>query len=619
MEQLKNKFILAPLKLGYAKGDGIVTEKHLNFYRQRNRYIGAITPEPLYMDAGLRELPTQLGIDADDKLEGLTQLTQVIKEHGAAAIAHLNHPGRMANPKIPYNYFVSSTSKACENGGATPERMNREMMDRVIEMFAVSAKRAVKAGFDIIELQFGHGYLLAQFLSPAVNDRKDEYNGSLEKRAKFPLEVLDAVKDAVDVPLIARISGDEMIPGGLSLGEMKQFSSMLQEHGIDAIHVSAGSSCSTPPWFFQHMFVPKGKTWQLASEISEVIDIPVIYVGQINTREDVQTLESQYQADYIALGRALVADADFVGKLLDEVEGNIRPCLACSEGCLGNVKKGKGLGCVVNPLVNNNLPELKKAENPRKIAVIGGGLAGMQSAIVLKERGHDVVIFEQERLGGQFILASLPPRKQSLHRIVDFFVAELKRLQIPVIYKEATKKELDGKGFDDVIMATGARPVIPPIKGLKKYYWTEFLNNDQLPENETVLIVGGGLIAMEMASKLVDAKNQVIIIEMLDEIGRGMEMLEKAQTLKKLHDNGVQIYTRHKAASIEGNMVFIENDNNLRTKIEGVDKVIVAAGMKSYVPFEPNTGVRVHYVGDAKQVGKAENAIHDAYKLALEI
>lgn len=619
MEQLKNKFILAPLKLGYAKGDGIVTEKHLNFYQQRNRYIGAITPEPLYMDAGLRELPTQLGIDADDKLEGLTQLTQVIKEHGAAAIAHLNHPGRMANPKIPYNYFVSSTSKACENGGATPERMNREMMDRVIEMFAVSAKRAVKAGFDIIELQFGHGYLLAQFLSPAVNDRKDEYNGSLEKRAKFPLEVLDAVKDAVDVPLIARISGDEMIPGGLGIGEMKQFSLMLQEHGIDAIHVSAGSSCSTPPWFFQHMFVPKGKTWQLASEISGVTDVPVIFVGQINTREDVQTLESQYQADYIALGRALVADADFVGKLHDEAEGNIRPCLACSEGCLGNVKKGKGLGCVVNPLVNNNLPELKKAENPRKIAVIGGGLAGMQSAIVLKERGHDVVIFEQERLGGQFILASLPPRKQSLYRIVDFFVAELKRLQIPVIYQEATKKELDGKGFDDVIMATGARPVIPPIKGLKKYYWTEFLNNDQLPENETVLIVGGGLIAMEMASKLVDAKNQVIIIEMLDEIGRGMEMLEKAQTLKKLHDNGVQIYTRHKAASIEGNMVFIENDNNLRTKIEGVDKVIVAAGMKSHVPFEPNSGARVHYVGDAKQVGKAENAIHDAYKLALEI
>lgn len=619
MEQLKNPFILAPIKLGYAKGDGQVTEKHLEFYKRRNGHIGAMTPEPLYMDAGLRELPTQLGIDADNKIEGLKQLTRTIKQNGAAAIAHLNHPGRMANPKIPGNYFVSSTARACENGGAKPIALDRNMMDQVVKKFTDSAQRAVKSGFDIIELQFGHGYLLAQFLSPAVNDRNDGYNGSFEHRAKFPLEVLKTVRSAVDAPIIARISADEMIRDGLDLDEMKKFVILLQENGADAIHVSAGSACSTPPWFFQHMFVPKGKTWQLASEIATVTDLPVVYVGQINTREDIQTLKDQYLADYIALGRAMVADPDFARKVRGDIEGNIRPCLACSEGCLGNVKKGNGLGCVVNPLVNTELPEPEQAKTTQKIAVVGGGLAGMQAAITLKERDHDVVIYEKDRLGGQFNLASLPPKKESLQRIVDFLIAELGRLKIPVVYHEAKKEDLENKGFHHVIIATGARPVIPPIKGLKQYYWTEFLNEDQLPADETVLIIGGGLIALEVASKLVDAKNQVIIIEMLNEIGRGMEMLEKTQTLKKLHQNGVQIYTRHKAISIDRDQVFIENENNTKTQVEGVDKIIVAAGMKSYIPFEPNSGVQINFVGDAKTVGKAENAIHDAYNLGLSI
>jgi pyruvate/2-oxoglutarate dehydrogenase complex dihydrolipoamide dehydrogenase (E3) component len=170
-----------------------------------------------------------------------------------------------------------------------------------------------------------------------------------------------------------------------------------------------------------------------------------------------------------------------------------------------------------------------------------------------------------------------------------------------------------------VVIATGAIPVIPPIKGLKEYYWTEFLDDNQLPKNETVLIIGGGLIALEVASKLTDANNQVIIIEMLDEVGRGMEMLEKAQTLKKIFQNGTQFYTKHRVVEINGDKVYIENEHNLKTVIEGVNKIIVAAGMKSYVPFDLDPKIPFHHVGDAKIVGKAENAIHDAYKLALTL
>jgi len=245
--ELKNEFIMAPVKLGYSDKTGIVTEKHLNFYQRRSHHIGAVTVEPLYLEPGLRELPTQLGIDNPSKRNGLKELTEVIHRNGAKAIAHLNHPGRMANPGIPGNYFWSSTDKPCENGGATPEKMDRRMMEKVIQLFVEGSKRAIDAGFDIIELQLGHGYLLAQFISPAVNNRKDEYGGGFKNRIKLPVEVATAVREAVEVPIIARISGDEMIPEGFHLDEMIPFAQLLEEHGMDALHITAGTVCSTPP------------------------------------------------------------------------------------------------------------------------------------------------------------------------------------------------------------------------------------------------------------------------------------------------------------------------------------------------------------------------------------
>ncbi|RLD81861.1 MAG: oxidoreductase, partial [Bacteroidetes bacterium] len=484
MLNLRNEFIFAPIKLGYSDKTGEIKQKHIDFYKERSLYLGAVTPEPLFMDTGLRELPTQIGIDNDDKLEGLQKLTDSIHKNGAKVIAHLNHPGRMTNHKIPGNYFWSSTGNACENGGASPEKMDLKMMDKAIQLFVDSAKRAVRANFDIIELQLGHGYLLAQFISTAVNDRDDEFGGSFENRVKFPLQVVKAVRQAVEIPIIARVSGDEMIPNGFHIDEMIKFSKLLEDTGLDAIHVTAGSACSTPPWFFQHMFVPKGKTWEFAGKIKENVNIPVIFVGRINSEKDVINIKEKYGAEYFALGRALVADPDFVGKHLNKVSGLIRPCLACAEGCLGGVKNGKGLGCVVNPLVNTDYPQTKPAKQTKLFAIIGGGLAGMQAAITLKDRGHDVDLYEKNKLGGQFNLAWLPPNKSSLKEIVDYYISELKiheAHQVNIIKKEANVEGLKSSNYDGIILATGAVPAVPPIKGLKEFYWTEFLEDNQLP------------------------------------------------------------------------------------------------------------------------------------------
>ncbi len=618
MIELRNQFIMPPLKLGYCSGDGFVNQKHLDFYNLRSKHTGAVTLEPLYMDAGLREIPTQLGIDKNDKIEGLKKLVCLIHSNGSKVIAHLNHPGRMANPKLPGNYFVSSTDKACENGGAVPVKMNREMMDNVIEMFTDAAKKSVECGFDIIEIQFGHGYLLAQFISPAVNDRTDEYGGSLSNRIKFPLEVLQAVRNSVNVPLIARISGDEMIPAGFHLDEMIKFSLLLGKNGIDAIHVSAGSVCSTPPWFFQHMFIPKGKTWEFAGAIKNKVKISVIFVGRINSIKDINFIKEKYNADFIAVGRAMVADPDFIGKYLNEVEGLILPCLACADGCLGGVKNGKGLSCVINPLVNTGYPEIRKSGSSKRIAVVGGGLAGMEAAITLKKCGHQVELFEKYKLGGQFNLASLPPNKESLKELVDYFTAEIDLHKIKLVHKEAAKTDFENGNYDAVIMATGAVPDVPPIKGLKDFYWTEFLNDEDLPHGQKILVIGGGLIGLEVASKLVDGDNIVTIVEMMDEIGRGMEMIEKALTLKKLKSKNIEIFLNHKVVEVNGSRVLLEGkDGNF--VIDGIDKIVITTGMKSYIPFERTGETPFYFIGDAKEIGKAQDAIHSAYKLAVTI
>ena len=615
MLDLRNQFIFAPIKLGYSE-NGKINDRHLAFYKERSQFLGAVIPEPFYLDKGLREIPTQLGIDNDDKIEGLQKLTELLHDKGSKAIAHLNHPGRMANPKIPRNYYVSSTARACESGGAVPRKLEKEEMKEISKLFADSAIRAKKSNFDIIELQFGHGYLMAQFISPAVNDRNDEYGGHFENRIKFPLKILKAVKQAVDIPVIARISGDEMTENGIKLPEMIKFSRILEENGIAALHISAGTVCSTPPWFFQHMFVPKGRTWEMAKKIKENVDVPIIAVGQINEFEDIEKINKDRMADFIAVGRAVVADPDFVRKYLGKVKGNVAPCLACAEGCLGGVKSGQGLQCLVNPAVGREKELIIKTKQPQNIAVVGGGLAGMEAAIILKKRGHKIDLYEKEKLGGQFVYAHLTPHKKSMKKLVPYFKNELKSTGVNIFFKEITDFE-DVDKYDAVILATGSKPAVPKIEGLDKYYWAEILLEENLPENKNVLIIGGGLIGVDIATALIPKNNKVTIVKRTTDFGEDMEMISKKLSLAIMKKNQTVFSDHTHIKKIEGKTVYAER-NKESIKFENIDLIVVSTGLRSYNPLEEKLKDKmpIYMIGDAKKVGDAQDAIKAGYQLA---
>lgn len=618
MLDLRNPYIFAPIKTGYSDGDGRVTSHHRAYYRKRSLHVGAVTPEPFYLDARLRELPTQMGIDDKSKIPGLKSLVDEIHAGGAAAIAHLNHAGRMANPKIPGNVFFSSTDRACETGGAQPTRMGISEMDEVVDLFVAAARTAVTSGFDALELQLGHGYLLAQFLSPMVNDRDDDFGGNFAGRSRFPLRVLDALRDAVDLPLLVRISGAEMITGGIEIEEAVALAHELKSRDVAAVHVSAGTVCNTPPWFFQHMFVPIGKTWDMAERIHHETGVTVVAVGRISDSVMAKELEKRFAGGFLAVGRALVADPDFVGKVLGLVEGPVRPCLACAEGCLGGIKSGHGLQCLVNPDVGRELLMVEPAETGRRVAVVGGGLTGMQAAITLFDRGHGVDLFEAEQLGGQFNLAPLTPHKHSMDQLVPYFLEELELRKIRIIKKRAVASDV--LGYDAVVVATGSHPRVPPIPGLEEYRWADILADEKLPRDQHVLIIGGGLIGVDVATALIPAGNRVTIVKRTTDFGEDMELIAKKLSLKIMTDSGVRFSDRTHVQRVDGHTVHAWREEQ-PIVFEEVDLIVVTTGMTSVddLARELDGAVPIRLVGDAKRVGNAQDAIADAYLTCREI
>jgi 2,4-dienoyl-CoA reductase (NADPH2) len=615
----RNSFLMSAVKTGYGDSEGNISERHLAFWDKRSKYVAAVIFEPFFIDKKVRELPTQIGIDNNDKIEGHKRLVETVHKNGANAVAHLNHPGRMANPKLLGNIYVSASDIQCQNGGQKPKALSIDEIKNVQQQYIDAALRAEKAGYDLIELQFGLGYLIAQFLSPLTNKRNDEYGGSFENRLRFGIEILRGIKSNVKLPVIVRIIGDEKFTGGLTIEDSIQIVKILENENADAIHVTSGNVCESAAWYYQHNFIPKGVTWQLAKRIKGNTSLPVIGVGQVTEPTDIAAIFNDQKADFIAIGRALIADPDFVGKYLQLVDGRIRPCSSCLTGCLGRIKAGKGLQCEINPEVGRELEPLVHADKIKNYAVVGGGMAGMEAAITLRQRGHNVTLFEKDELGGQFNFAPLPSQKVSLQKQIDYLKYETEG--IPLIRKEAKPDDLIER-YDGVVVATGSVPVVPRISGLKEYYWAEILNEVNIPQNKKVVIIGGGLVGVEIANTLVDYGNSVTIIEMLDDIARDMEMVTRKLNLMKLKKHNVSIFTNSKVNNIEnGSVYFFNASTQEEMKIENVDVYVIATGTQpdNKLYKEIKEKIPSYKIGDAEKAGDVVSAIQSAYFTCKEL
>ena len=450
---MRNPLLMAPVFTGYATPEGLVTTKFTEFYELRARHVGALTPEPFCIEENTREIACQAGLYNADMIAPLIMFNTAVHQVGARTVAHLSHPGRLANPNLSEGPALSSSSRPCPGPYGKPRAMTKRDIQRTKRRFVEAAEISERAGFDLIELEFGHGHLIAQFLSPLVNDRDDGYGGNLEKRARFGLEILEALRQEVTLPVMVRLCGDEMVPGGLGLEEAVRLSVMIEAAGAAALHVSLGSGCETPDWCYGHESVQMERSWEAAERLKKAVKLPVVAAGGVRSPEVAKKLLFSGRADLLAVGKALIADPDFAGRILGKVRGRYRPCLGCLEGCLNEVLKGGSLECVSNPQVGLNHREgtLPKSKAPKEVAVVGGGPMAMEAAITLHQRGHKVTLFSPENA---YIMTDDGKEEPMLVRdLLEFLKAETKRI-VRVVPGDVALQDLPGI-FEAVVLATG--------------------------------------------------------------------------------------------------------------------------------------------------------------------
>ena len=623
--EFPNRMLMAPVKTAFGNAKGEVTTRHQAYYRRRAEGgVGAIIVEPMYVDIMGKEHPKQIGINDDNLLGSLNRLSSCIHEGGSLAIAHINHAGRAANSKLAGAPPEAPSEVMCPKSGETPVAMSEDRIKKCVAAYADAARRARTSGFDAIEIQFGLGYLIAQFLSPRTNLREDDYGGSEKNRYRFATEVLEAVLSEVgsNLPIIARISAFEQVEGGLVLEDAVKLSQFLQAHGASAVHVVSGSICDSLPWYFQHIRLPLGKNLEWAGAIKKETDLPVIVAGRMGNPADIRRAVNDCIVDAVALGRPLVADPDLPAKMKANEDDLVMQCGACLQGCFARVKSGEGVACNVNPEAGHEEEIPAKATSRKTVVVVGGGPGGMQAALSSSRLGHKVILYDKGTLGGQFSLSHIPPGKQMMERPLQAFINQVKKSDIDVrLNQSPTAQDIVGQHPDVVVVATGAEPVSLSIPGLQRAVTGEDVLLEKTDMGTNVLIIGGGMIGLEVAEFLTLREYKITVVELLEDVARDMLPLTKKLTLNSLNKAGVKILKGTKITRFDGAKAYVQ-DGDGEKMIGEFDSVVVAVGTRSINELEPQLrqkGIELRIIGDAKKPRQLFEAVREGYEAARSI
>ena len=624
--ELRNRIVMPPMGTFYAAEDGSVTQQNIDYYEARAKGgAGLIIVEVTCVDAPVGQIfPRQLAIDASRFVPGLRDLAQAIQKHGARAAVQLHHGGREARSSITGLQPVAPSPMASP-GGDVPREMTLAEIRALVASFASAARRAREAGFDGVEIHGAHGYLLSQFLSAASNKRSDAYGGTVENRARLLLEVIQAIRQAVgpSYPVWCRLSAREYgVEGGITIEETQQVARMAQEVGADAIHVSAhGTSTRRLPPMAQ----PPGNLLRLAEAIKRVVTVPVIAVGRLNPELGEKAV-AEGRADFIAIGRALIADPELPNKAATGKLDEVRPCIAC-DCCRDNIRRiqGEGLRCAVNPAAGRERQYgLKPAEQSKRVVVVGGGPAGMETARVAALRGHRVTLYEQENeLGGQLLAAARPPYKSGLENLTRYLSLQMSRRHIEVkLGMKATPGLIEQARPEAVIIATGATPLRPDIPGAERARVVTAVDvlTGKVEVGERVAIIGGELVGCETAEALADQGKKVTILRRGPEMAARVSPAVRQLLLERLAAKGVVMLTGVRYQQFAERGVLIIREGKEQT-VEA-DMVVLAAGARPntelYAALQDKVA-EIHLVGDSVEPRRIMEALDDGYRIAMSL
>lgn len=649
--EIKNRYSMAPMgPIGFVDNNGAFTQEGVDYYVERAKggtglLITGICNADHEIEKTIRPMIPCPTMNPSAFIMTGSIMTERVHAYNAKIFLQLTAGfGRAGLPHVIKTALAPSQIDNRWNSEIHHRPMTVEEINRMIQKFAESAAIAKQAGFDGVEVHAVHeGYLLDQFSMTLYNKRTDKYGGNLENRLRFASEIVQAIKAICgeNFPVSLRFSlksfvkgirqgalpGEEFKEMGRDIEEGLEAAKMLVEAGYDALNVDAGTYDS---WYWNHppMYFEEGMYLPFSKLVKDAVDVPVIVAGRMDNPELAARAIEEGLTDIIGLGRPLLADAHLPNKVRTGKIESIRPCLSCHDGCMGRIAQALPLSCAVNPSCGREVSyAIEPSHQKKKVAIVGGGIAGMEAARVSALRGHNVAIYEKnERLGGVVIPGGMPSFKKDDHALIRWYEQELAKLDVKVNYStEATADFLLQENADTVIIATGSKPILLnlPGKELNNVVTAEeILLNESLAGN-SIAVVGGGLVGCEAALWLAQKGKKVTVIEASSDIcggPHGIPFMNYDMLKDLLAYHNVEVMKNSLVSEVTEQGVNVKTtDGTLNIP---ADTIILSVGYTSENKLYKELELEVedlYLLGDAKRVKNIMYAIWDAYEVARQI
>ena len=629
----RNRMFSAPMGGTDITNDGCIGPKSTAFYELRGKGGAAAVTVSECMVHPQTDGSHAYHLDPSilNSLASATYTADAISRHGAVASLELSHSGMyagtyMTDKEKQHSMHQWGPCDTIRPDGVQVKALTEDMLHEIAEAYGKVAGLAKRAGFGMLMIHGGHGWLINQFLSPYFNHREDNYGGSLENRCRFAIEVLQEVREAVGpgFPIEFRMSGSELFEGGYDLEEGVRIAQQIEPY-VDLIHVSAGTYQRGFGDTHPSMFKDHGCNVYLAAEIKKHVSVPVATIGGLNDPEQMEEIIASGKADIVYMARALLADPFLPRKVEENREEDIVRCLRCYT-CMAERATTSTRRCTVNPLIGREIEgnEVAPATIRKKVLIAGGGPGGLYAAYTAARRGHDVTLYEKEdKLGGILKSEQALPFKMEMYQLAGTYARFAEKAGVKIVTStEVTKELIEKESPDALIVAVGSEPLLPPIKGLNGENVT-IVNNYYLEkENVTgnVIVLGGGLAGCECAIHLGMEGKEVHLVEMRNELAPDANVRQRPLLLKEVNKYA-QIHTGYRGLEVTKDGVLCETKDGEQVLIPGTS-VICALGQRSRskVADELRDGAPyVRIIGDAHRVSTITNAVYEGYHAALDI
>ncbi len=629
----RNRMFSAPMGGTDITNDGCIGPKSTAFYELRGKGGAAAVTVSECMVHPKTDGSHAYHLDTAvlNSLAAATYTADAIRRHGAMPSLELSHSGMYAG-----TYMTDKTKQKSMNqwgasdiirpDGIEVKALTKEMIAEIVESYGTVAGLAKRAGFEMIMVHGGHGWLLNQFFSPYFNKRTDEYGGSLENRCRLAIEVLKSVREAVGpgFPIEFRLSGSELFEGGYDLAEGCRIAQQIEPY-IDLLHVSAGTYQRGFGDTHPSMFKEHGCNVYLAAEIKKHVSIPVATLGGLNDPHQMEEIIASGKADIVYMARALLTDPCLPRKVVENREDEIVKCLRCFT-CMAERAATSTRRCTVNPLIGREMEgwDVIPAPEKKKVLVAGGGPGGLYAAYTAARKGHQVILCEKESdVGGILKSEQALPFKHEMYELSGTYKLLAEKAGVEIrLNTEVTKEYAEKEDVDALIIAVGSTPLVPPIPGLNGNN-VVLVNNYYLEKekvSDEVVVFGGGLAGCECAIHLGMEGKKVCLVEMRDELAPDANVRHRPLLLKEI-EKYATVYTGYKGLEVTADGILCEDKNGSKQLVPG-KSVICALGQRSRtdaVTELQDAAPFVRVIGDAAKVSTITNAVYWGYHAALDI